>query len=39
MGQSSDPTQINYDPRGIPLIPGLIEQIEPGDLAGFEVPM
>ncbi len=34
-GQSSDPTAANYHPGGAPLIPGLIETIEPGDpLAG-----
>ena len=35
-GQSTDPTQLNYSPYGIPLEPGLIEVIEVGDpLAGF----
>ena len=34
-GQSSDIALPNYDPHGIPLIPGLIEQVQPGEeLAG-----
>ncbi len=34
-GQSSDPLAASYHPHGMPLIPGLIELIEPGDpLAG-----
>ncbi|MEL6824550.1 MAG: T9SS type A sorting domain-containing protein, partial [Calditrichota bacterium] len=36
-GQSSDPAQQNYDPMGIPLIPGFIELVESGDpLAGAQ---
>lgn len=35
LGQSSDPGRANYNPRGLPLVPGLIEIVEPGDpLAG-----
>ncbi|MEO1451232.1 MAG: T9SS type A sorting domain-containing protein, partial [Bacteroidota bacterium] len=35
-GQSSDPNLINYDPEGLPIIPGFIEQIQAGDdLEGF----
>lgn len=30
-GQSTDPNGLNYDPQGIMLIPGSIEQILPGD--------
>jgi len=30
-GQCTDPNGINYDPNGIPLIPGIIEQILEGD--------
>lgn len=34
-GQSSDASRPNYDPHGMPLIPGLIEQVEAGEeLAG-----
>jgi hypothetical protein len=34
-GQSSDIALPNYDPHGMPLIPGLIEQVQPGEeLAG-----
>ena len=34
-GQSSDPFAPSYSPDGIPLVPGLIELVEPGDvLAG-----
>lgn len=34
-GQSSDASLSNYDPHGMPLIPGLIEQVQPGEeLAG-----
>jgi hypothetical protein len=34
-GQSSDPKLASYDPDGIPLYPGYIELVEPGDsLAG-----
>jgi hypothetical protein len=34
-GQCTDPNLPNYDPRGLPLIPGFIELIQPGDdLAG-----
>lgn len=36
-GQSSDPLLPNYHPAGLPLVPGYIEMIQPGDpLAGFE---
>lgn len=36
-GQSSNPTLPNYDPMGIPLIPGFIELVESGDpLAGAQ---
>jgi hypothetical protein len=31
LGQSSDPTLPHYHPGGLPLIPGYIELIEPGD--------
>ncbi|MEM7103687.1 MAG: DUF6851 domain-containing protein [Bacteroidota bacterium] len=31
LGQSTDPNLPNYHPEGIPLIPGYIEQIQPGD--------
>lgn len=35
-GQSSFPSVENYDPEGLPIIPGFIEQIKRGDdLAGF----
>lgn len=35
LGQSTDPSQPNYHPAGLPLIPGFIEVIEAGDpLAG-----
>lgn len=35
LGQSSDPSHISYHPAGIPLVPGYIELVEPGDtLAG-----
>lgn len=35
-GQSSDPDGVNYDPAGLPLVPGRIEQVEIGDpLAGI----
>lgn len=35
LGQSSDSSRPNYDPRGIPLSPGLVEVVEQGDpLAG-----
>jgi hypothetical protein len=35
-GQSSDPGGLRYDPAGLQLIPGLVEQIQVGDpLAGF----
>ncbi len=30
-GQSSDPNLPNYSPMGLPLIPGLIESVKPGD--------
>ena len=30
-GQGSDPQQSNYSPAGLPIVPGLIEQIKPGD--------
>lgn len=30
-GQSSDPDAPNYDPEGIPLVPGFIELVEEGD--------
>jgi hypothetical protein len=34
-GQSTDPEAPNYNPAGIPLIPGYVEQVLPGDtLAG-----
>lgn len=34
-GQSSNPQGVNYDPEGIQLIPGFIEQVQAGDpLAG-----
>ncbi|MDT8397803.1 MAG: vanadium-dependent haloperoxidase [Pseudomonadales bacterium] len=34
-GQSSDPEEVNYDPEGMPLMPGFIELVKPGDpLAG-----
>ncbi|MEO0404361.1 MAG: vanadium-dependent haloperoxidase, partial [Bacteroidota bacterium] len=34
-GQSSDPLLPNYDPAGFPLVPGYIEQVQPGEeLAG-----
>jgi len=34
-GQSTDPNLPNFDPHGMPLVPGLIELIQPGDeLAG-----
>jgi len=36
-GQSTDPTKPNYNPMGIPLIPGFIELVESGDpLAGAQ---
>ncbi|MEM9934138.1 MAG: T9SS type A sorting domain-containing protein [Bacteroidota bacterium] len=36
-GQCSDPTRRSYSPLGVPLYPGFIELIEPGDpLAGFQ---
>ncbi|MDX2285620.1 MAG: T9SS type A sorting domain-containing protein [Bacteroidia bacterium] len=36
-GQSSNPNDLSYHPAGIPLIPGKIELIRPGDpLAGLE---
>ncbi|MEY3850323.1 MAG: hypothetical protein RJA38_764 [Bacteroidota bacterium] len=31
-GQSSDPSLPNYHPQGLPLIPGYIELVQPGDL-------
>lgn len=31
-GQSSDPNLPNYDPQGIPLVPGLVELVEAGDI-------
>ncbi len=31
-GQSSDPSLPNYDPMGLPLIPGYIELVEEGDI-------
>lgn len=31
LGQCSDPTKPNYHKAGLPLIPGYIEQIQPGD--------
>ncbi len=35
-GQSSDSTQPNYHPAGLPLLPGQIELVQPGDsLAGL----
>lgn len=35
VGQSSDPDQPRYSPRGLPLVPGLSELVQPGDpLAG-----
>jgi hypothetical protein len=38
-GQSSDPQQMSYDPGGLPLIPGYIEVVLPGDpLAGAGDP-
>ncbi|MDX1906689.1 MAG: T9SS type A sorting domain-containing protein [Bacteroidia bacterium] len=30
-GQSSDPSLPNYSPVGLPLVPGLIEVVQPGD--------
>ncbi|MBT0609100.1 T9SS type A sorting domain-containing protein [Aequorivita echinoideorum] len=34
-GQSSDPNEISYNPRGLPLIPGRVEVVKSGDsLAG-----
>jgi len=33
LGQSSDPQGLNYHPDGLPLIPGLIEQVLPEDVA------
>ena len=30
-GQSTDPTLDNYHPHGIPLVPGYVEIVEPGD--------
>lgn len=45
LGQSSDPTAATYDPRGLPLVPGLVELITPettapggrhAALAGYE---
>lgn len=34
-GQSSNPSEISYDPGGIPLVPGVIELVKAGDaLAG-----
>ncbi|MFT5144462.1 MAG: hypothetical protein ACI84D_003098, partial [Thalassolituus oleivorans] len=30
-GQSSDPSRANFHPKGLPLFPGLIEVVEPGD--------
>lgn len=30
-GQSSDPSLPNYDPMGLPLIPGIIEVVQPND--------
>jgi hypothetical protein len=36
-GQSSDPAQPSYHPAGLPLIPGYIELVKPGDsLAGVQ---
>ncbi|NQX91108.1 MAG: T9SS type A sorting domain-containing protein [Flavobacteriales bacterium] len=35
MGQSTDPGLPNYNPAGFPLVPGYIEQVQPGEeLAG-----
>jgi hypothetical protein len=35
-GQSSDPSLPNYHPQGLPLIPGFIELVQPGDeMNGF----
>ena len=37
LGQSSDPSRSNYHFAGLPLIPGLIEEVMPGDpLAGAD---
>ena len=36
-GQSSDPSDLSYHPNGIPLVPGYIEVVRPGDpLAGVD---
>lgn len=37
-GQSTDASLPNYDPHGLPLIPGLIELVEAGDPLAIEDP-